>query len=906
MSSQFLDLGRKLISHLSFSNKFALLGGIFVIPLLFLLTGSYQYQQSAIEFSAKEQEGLRMIYPLREFLQPLQSHRGLSLLIKEGNENLAERLEQQTQKANTALASAEQANLALGKELNLFDAYRAIQTQWEQLRTQDPDLNKAESFRQHSDLAKNVLQLIGQTADSSNLTLDSDLDSFYLMDAITVRLPAIIEGTAKLRGLSSGIAQRKTVTSQEQIALHVQLNVLQEHTSALEADLARSLTANPALGKDIEQPLAALKTAGENFRKSVDTHILRAETISVSPASLFQEGSTTVDSAYTLFDANYHALDRLIAHRIQDKKHLLYRDIVLTFTALAIALYLFMALRSILLAGMNELSSGAKRLATGDFSTPVKVPSKDEMGTLGEAINQIQSQLGEKITQERRIADDMRRIRFAIDSVSTAVTLLDTEQKLIYCNMAGQELLNKVLGNAANRLIGERIDTLFDSPEKTQALIAPLSETSEVEIHENGFTLRLIMAPVQNESGQETGRVLQWLDRTQEIALENEIENMICAAALGDFSTRLDTAGKSGFHERLSEGLNQLSETTAGGLKRVAAVLQAIANGDLTQTIDTRYEGVFGQLKNDTNLTVERLREVVSRIKIASETINTAAMEIAAGNGDLSLRTEQQASHLEETASSMEEINATVKNNADNAGKANQLASDASGIAARGGEMVKAVVDTMTDIQRSSRKISDIIGVIDGIAFQTNILALNAAVEAARAGEQGRGFAVVATEVRNLAQRSATAAKEIKQLINDSVTKVDGGVLQVGQAGTTIGHVVSAVKDVANLLQEISHASREQASGVEQVTQAIARMDETTQQNAALVEEAAAAAESLEEQARTMVDTIGVFKISTTSLSGEVLTARPNAPEAVPVLTRPAPPPALPSSLASEEDWEEF
>jgi methyl-accepting chemotaxis protein len=367
--------------------------------------------------------------------------------------------------------------------------------------------------------------------------------------------------------------------------------------------------------------------------------------------------------------------------------------------------------------------------------------------------------------------------------------------------------------------------------------------------------------PVRGGKGEYLGRASQWIDRTLELAIEKEVQGIILAAAQGDFGKRLDLDGKQGFFEGLAIGLNELLDTTARGLKDIAHVLQALAKGDLTQSITADYEGLFGQLKEDTNATIARLQEVIGRIKEATEAIDTAAKEIAAGNQDLSSRTEEQASSLEETASSMEELNATVKQNAENAKQANELAKKSNDAVSRGGEAVKRVVTTMGDIQDSSKKIADIIGVIDSIAFQTNILALNAAVEAARAGEQGRGFAVVATEVRNLAQRSATAAKEIKGLIAESVDKVDGGAKLVNQAGEAMDEVVTSFQQVANLVTEISGASREQSSGIEQVTQAVSQMDEVTQQNAALVEEAAAAAESLEEQARGLVQSVSMFRL---------------------------------------------
>ena len=253
---------------------------------------------------------------------------------------------------------------------------------------------------------------------------------------------------------------------------------------------------------------------------------------------------------------------------------------------------------------------------------------------------------------------------------------------------------------------------------------------------------------------------------------------------------------------------------------------------------------------------------MVVQVREASETINTAAGEISSGNNDLSSRTEQQASSLEETAASMEELASTVKQNAENSKQANQLASAASGVAVKGGEVVGQVVTTMTSINESAKKIEDIISVIDGIAFQTNILALNAAVEAARAGEQGRGFAVVAGEVRNLAQRSATAAKEIKELITDSVSKTAQGTIQVEEAGKTMQEIVTSVQRVTDIMAEITAASVEQSTGIDQVNQAVTSMDEVTQQNAALVEEAAAAADSLVDQAESLINVVSAFKLN--------------------------------------------
>jgi len=296
-------------------------------------------------------------------------------------------------------------------------------------------------------------------------------------------------------------------------------------------------------------------------------------------------------------------------------------------------------------------------------------------------------------------------------------------------------------------------------------------------------------------------------------------------------------------------------------LQEAVEIARRVAAGDLAAKIAAQNRDETGQLMGALQTMNEGLRQVVGEVRNGTDSIATASTEIATGNLDLSHRTEQQATALEETASALEELTSTVKQNTDNARQANELAMAASGVAVRGGSVVGQVVETMQAIDEASNRIVEIISVIDGIAFQTNILALNAAVEAARAGEQGRGFAVVASEVRSLAQRSASAAKEIKQLIDDSVSKVGAGTSLVRQAGATMSEVVESVKRVTDVVSEISAASNEQSVGIDEINRAVAQMDEVTQQNAALVEQAAAAAQSMQEQAARLASTVSVFKL---------------------------------------------
>jgi len=498
------------------------------------------------------------------------------------------------------------------------------------------------------------------------------------------------------------------------------------------------------------------------------------------------------------------------------------------------------------------------------------------------------------------------------------VMIADPGRTIIYTNKSVQAILKgaeagirQQLPNFdADHLVGTNIDGFHKNPAHQAKLLDEFTQpyTAQLEIGDRHMTVTA--NPVFGADGARLGSVAEWRDRTQEVQVEGELKGLLDAAVQGDFGRRLELAGKEGFFRDMAEGMNKLMGVVAQALEDIGRVLNAVASGDLSQQITTEYSGTLGQLKNDTNTTISQLREVVGQIQSATDAITTAAKEIAAGNQDLSSRTEEQASSLEETASSMEQLNSTVKNNAENARAAAELAGNSTGAAVKGGEMVKQVVDTMGGIQASSKKIGDIVGVIDSIAFQTNILALNAAVEAARAGEQGRGFAVVATEVRNLAQRSADAAKEIKGLIDESVGKVEGGVRLVNETGSAIGEVVGAFQQLAQLVSGIAEASREQSSGIEQVSGAVSQMDEVTQQNAALVEEAAAAAESLEEQAIGLTQAVAMFKIAgpaggMPALPGPAPTqaARPSAAIRTVTAVRQAVPPQF---ADDEEEWKEF
>ncbi len=510
----------------------------------------------------------------------------------------------------------------------------------------------------------------------------------------------------------------------------------------------------------------------------------------------------------------------------------------------------------------------SSHITEGNFHNEIDYRGDDEIGKLMKTLQSMQIKLGYELDDALHKARESGRIRTALDNVKANVMVADATHNIIYFNKALQTMFQEAQADIrkalpefdVDRLIGANIDAFHSDPSRQRQILESLRGTHNAQIEISGRTFRFMANPVLDDSGERIGTVVEWADRTQELTVEDEVQAMVGTAQAGDLSERIALNNKTGFFASLAANINALVDVSERVISDTVRVLAALARGDLTQTIEADYCGAFGELKRDANATVKKLTEVIGKIKSGADAVANGSGEIAQGNLDLSQRTEEQASSLEQTASSMEQMTVTVKQNADNARQANQLAGGARTQAERGGEVVGRAVDAMGKIKTASKKIAEIIGVIDEIAFQTNLLALNAAVEAARAGEQGRGFAVVAGEVRTLAQRSATAAKEIKELIEDSVAKVDEGSRLVDESGQTLIEIVNAVKKVSDIVAEIAAASSEQSSGIEQVNRAVTQMDEMTQQNAALVEQAAAASQSMGEQARGLRDLVTFFK----------------------------------------------
>ncbi len=1044
-----LDLLASKLGNITLTQQFSFLAVILAL-FLALISWELSVQKQTVDFAAKETLGLNYVLPVRQLIEHIPQHRGMTNAYLNGAKDFEAKIYEVRSKVDGLFADAFEEDKRTGAELGLSADLKAVHNEWETLKSRAMTLSPVDSFEQHTTLIKHLQHLMIKAGEHSNLILDTDLGSAYATDLIIYRLPALTDYMGQARGLGSGVvaAGRPTKAQEDRlIELSVALQISKESVTE---DIQGMAEVSDHFKKQLEGKQSASQYAVASFVQDVLN--IRKGTYTGASGEFFEAGTQAIQTSFALWDATYEALDGHIRTRIEEKERGFYIEVALTaFCAFVFVLVGVITSRNILRTLQNALGAFTA-IVNGNYQQAVEMRGNNELSQLTRGINSMRIKMGFEVedaaaraaeasrikqaldvaqanvmmadagfniiymndaikdmftnvesalkvdlpdfdakrlmgqnvdvfhknpdyqrkmmdsltrphkaqiviggrtfslvatpvfgadkarlgtvvewedltdalaasAEERRVANENLRIKQALDNVSANVMVADKGRNIIYMNRAvvdtlrnAQEDMRKDLPNFdVDKLQGASIDTFHKHPEHQAKLLDNLTSHYNASIVVGGRHMDLSVNPIINTEGERLGTVVEWADRTAEVAIEHEIDQLVEAASHGDLTQRIALEGKTGFFQKLSTGLNDLVASASQILGDLGETIEAMAEGDLTKQITNEYRGQFETIKQNANLTNEKLSTIISQIREAANTVNTAANEIAQGNADLSQRTEEQASSLEETASSMEQMTSTVKQSADAAHEANSLSLDARKKAQSGGEVVHQAIQAMGEILKSSNRINDIISVIDEIAFQTNLLALNAAVEAARAGEQGRGFAVVAGEVRNLSQRSAAAAKEIKDLIKDSVTKVEAGSTLVNESGDTLSALVHAVEKVAHMIAEISNAANEQTSGIEQINQAVAQMDEMTQQNAALVEEASAASEAMSEQASNMNRLVSFFRLGDVTETYTAHTA-PSGREGIktyqPASTGKAggaPSAGSHSSFADDDDdWEEF
>ena len=587
-------------------------------------------------------------------------------------------------------------------------------------------------------------------------------------------------------------------------------------------------------------------------------------------------GSAAIDQVSALSNKSSDVLSELLVNRINNYKSTMYWSVGLVMLLVIFSIVTAVAVIMSIIKPVNHAVDLFDKIGSGKFDNDIVVHSKDEIGVLLSELGNLQNRLGRDIKEAHEKAVASGRVQTALNSVSTGVMMADENNIIIYTNPAVDKLFKEIeptlkesLPNFnCEQLVGTNMDAFHKTPAKQDDILKNLKDTYVSTFEVDGLHLQISATPVIDKDGVRLGTAVEWENRTTEIQIEEEVAAIVDAAAGGDFNQRITEQGKHGFFLRLAEGINEVLATTGSSIEDVVRVLRGMSEGDLQQTIEKDYEGVFAQLKEGVNTTVERLSGVISTVNANAERSSTTATEVSDTAQRLGEGASEQASSLEEVSSSMEEMSANIRQSADNAGQTEQIAKKAAEDAEESGRTVTEAVVAMKDI---AEKVS----IIEEISRQTNLLALNAAIEAARAGEHGKGFAVVAAEVRKLAERSQTAASEIGELSGSTVVLAE-------QAGNKLMTLVPDIQKTSELVQEISVASREQDQGASEINKALQQLDQVVQQSAASSEEMAGTAQELEGLSVEQRQVMSFFTLNEDATS-ENITIK-NKPEKVKVV----------------------
>jgi methyl-accepting chemotaxis protein len=764
---------------------------------------------SQVSQAREELDGAHYLQGLSAVEGEVLTHRSRAFVFLSGDAARRGDVVAQQEEVEKQVATMDALNADLGKQLGVADKWESVKSEWEALKAKAITQSVADSDASHEALTDHMQQLMELVGARSKTSLDPEVKTQALIHLAADYTPKALVYAGNMRRFAVKAAAKGYLGGDDRTGIQI----YKERFHAQLDEARAALEQLPADTQALLRPdFEAVTMTSTDYDAVVQTKLLAAANLTATGAEMYDAGVATNRALKKLSSASFEATVKALGSRLMALS--VHRNLTagISFLVLAFGLALAIVVSRSLTKPLTRAVEVFGNISTGHYDSEIDTASTDEAGQVLRALDEMQGKLRTQIENERAVAAENTRIRQALDKASTSVVLADEQHQIIYVNdiaqasftRNAQEIRSTLPNFDATRLRGSGLESLSPDPATQRRLLDNLTSADVQERVLGEFTFRTVTNPVIGDRGERLGTVMEWAQRTQEVRVEKEMQTMLSAINAGNLGKRIDLAGKNGFFEAMSRGINQLAD-------------------NITAT--------------------------VSMVKSAAAEIHRGAEEISAGNSNLSLRTEEQAASLEETASSMEEMTTTVKQNADNAGQANQLALAARDQAEQGGMVVGKAVQAMSGINDSARKIADIISVIDEIAFQTNLLALNAAVEAARAGEQGRGFAVVASEVRNLAGRSATAAKEIKDLIQDSVKKVSDGSLLVTQSGQTLEQIVISVKKVSDIVAEIAAASREQSLGIEQVGRAVMQMDELTQQNAALVEQATAASQGMTTEA---------------------------------------------------------
>ncbi len=847
-----------ILNNMKLSYKLGIVIAALIVPIVGLMSILFIELNETITNDTMETYGVEYVRPLERLVVNIAQHRGMTNSLLNGDKSFRQKLIEKRKQIDEAIKVVENTHSRLGEMLDMDKLWQTFKTDWKKFSTVSENMTAAESFRRHSELVKNINDMIMHVGDTSNLILDPELDSYYLMDAIVIRIPALLDKLGILRGKGSGILATGSITPEQMLDFKIEAGILKEQLETTTRSIEVAISHNPELSSKLSEALHNYISASQTFLDTVEKGLLESGGIlEMEPSELFTAGSNAIDATTHLFDSAATELLALLNDRIKANKTTMYLQIGLSLLIVIIAIFAAFVVVTGIVNPINKIIEVFNQIGDGNFDSVIDIRSKDELGILMGELKKLQTRLDSNRTKIRNMAEESGRIKTALDVASVNMMVADASNKIIYINEALQEMFNSIEGKLkqvipdfdSSNLINTNINHLL----LNQDSLDKLSSTQTMTMPMGELTMEITATPVFAENGERQGTVVQWSDRTTDIEIENEVAHIVEAAANGDFSKNIDENGKQGFSLVLAKGINQVLQTTSTGIEDVVRVMRSLAQGNLTQKIEDDYNGVFDQLKNDVNITIERLTDVIEKVRNNTDLSAESALEVNNTAQQLGEGSSKQAASLEEISSSMEQMSANIRQSADNAGQTEQIAQKAASDAKESGQTVSEAVVAM-------KAIAEKISIIEEIARQTNLLALNAAIEAARAGEHGKGFAVVAAEVRKLAERSQKAAGEIGDLSGSTVVIAE-------QAGTRLLQLVPDIQKTAELVQEISVASREQDIGADEINKAIQQLDQTVQRSASSAEGLVTSASQLTSQAEEQRENMSFFVLAENSAS---------------------------------------
>ncbi len=825
-----------IFNRMNLSKKLGFVTVAMILPVIILLVLLVTAKDKSITMGKAEINGVEYIMPLRHLLSDIAKHRGEMSAYLNGDKKYKNKLDKVEENISGDVKAVDKINTRLGEKFKVNNSWQSVKSQWNDLLAQSGSISAKANFSAHNNVIKQLIELIKEVGEGSGLMLDPQLDSHYLMDVIVSKIPKIIDELGQIRGLSVGVLSAKKITIDQRVLINRLFDQVKGAAAVIERDMKVAISNNPSLGIALEMPVSTFTATSKFFIGSVQKNILQSETLNANVPTMFSEGTDTIGTAVDLFNSSAKKLTLLLQQRVTLHRHVMYWSIGLVVLFSIITITLSIGISLSITRSIKQVLTVFNRIIDGRFDNNITITTHDETGDLLDGLKALQTRLGYDIKNMTEMATQTGRIKTALDVATTNVMLADTTNTIIYMNDAIKELFADIGGELIktipefdpDQLSGKNFSLFNNNQEGVNVFAEEISETASNNVTLAGVDLQVTATPVHDETGERLGTVIEWVNLTDR---NRVIQHILQAAEKGDFSLMNVGESKDVRYIVLAESINKVLDITGRNINVVVNALNNLSQGDLLKKIEGDYKGVFATLQNSVNTTVEKLTEVISSVQENASEAAHSSTQVSDAARAIGEGSSEQAASLEEISSAMEQMSANVRQSADNAGQTEQIALKAA-------EDANASGKSVTEAVKAMKSIAEKISIVEEIARQTNLLALNAAIEAARAGEHGKGFAVVASEVRKLAERSQKAAAEISELSGSTV-----GIAE--QAGESLASLVPDIQKTAELVQEISVASREQDTGANEINTAIQQLDGVVQQSAASSEQLASASEQL-------------------------------------------------------------